>query len=115
VVVPVDEAHDIESGVGVVSESVLVEEFRFEGGEERFRPPTECRSSRQSHQTALPLLRTIGDRYELLGSYGAGYVAKIASVTLGYLHSVCLVEALLLGLKGGVDPARGGRIFSRVG
>ena len=59
-----------------------------------------------SHQRALPLLESIGGRHDLLGPYGAGYVAKIASVSLCYLHSVCLTEALLLGVKGGVDPAR---------
>ena len=58
-----------------------------------------------AHARALPLLRAIGARHDLLGPYGAGYVAKIASVSLCYLHSVCLTEALLLGVKGGVDPA----------
>ncbi|MEM7142551.1 MAG: NAD(P)-dependent oxidoreductase [Actinomycetota bacterium] len=57
------------------------------------------------HARALPVLETIGDRHDLLGPYGAGYVAKIASVSLCYLQSVCLTEALLLGTKGGVDPA----------
>lgn len=35
VVVPVDRAHDLDSGVGVVAESRLVEQFALEGGEER--------------------------------------------------------------------------------
>lgn len=59
-----------------------------------------------AHRLALPLFEAIGDRYDLLGPYGAGYVAKIASVSLCYLHSVCLTEALLLGVKGGVEPTR---------
>ena len=59
----------------------------------------------QVHARALPVLESIGSRYALLGPYGAGYVAKIASVSLCYLHSVCLTEALLLGVKGGVSPA----------
>ena len=37
---------------------------------------------------------------------GAGYVAKISQVMLCYLNSVCLTEALVLGVKGGVDPAK---------
>jgi 3-hydroxyisobutyrate dehydrogenase-like beta-hydroxyacid dehydrogenase len=51
-----------------------------------------------------PVLNAIGTS-ELLGTNGAGYTAKISQVTLCYLNSVCLTEALLLGAKGGVDPA----------
>ncbi len=58
------------------------------------------------HRRVIPILRAIGDRYDRLGPFGAGYVAKIASVSLCYLHSVCLTEALLLGVKGGVEPTR---------
>lgn len=54
----------------------------------------------------VPIFAAIGDRYELLGPPGAGYVAKIAQVMLCYLNSVCLTEALMLGTKGGVDPAK---------
>ena len=43
-------------------------------------------------------------RHDLLGPHGAGYVAKIAQVMLCYLNSVCLTEALMLGVKGGVAP-----------
>ena len=57
------------------------------------------------HARCAPIFEAIGSRYGLLGPYGAGYVAKIASVTLCYTQSVCLTEALLLGAKGGVDPA----------
>ncbi len=60
----------------------------------------------ETHERAVPIFRAIGDRYDLLGPYGAGYVAKIASVSLCYSHSVCLTEALLLGVKGGVEPER---------
>lgn len=56
------------------------------------------------HARCTPIFEAIGSRYALLGPYGAGYVAKIASVTLCYTQSVCLTEALLLGAKGGVDP-----------
>ncbi len=57
-------------------------------------------------ERSMPVLRAIGDRIELLGPHGAGYVAKIAQVMLCYLNSVCLTEALMLGVKGGVDPAK---------
>lgn len=59
-----------------------------------------------TYERCLPVLQCIGDRVDLLGPHGAGYVAKIAQVSLCYLHSVCLTEALLLGVKGGVDPAK---------
>jgi len=52
----------------------------------------------------LPLLDIIGERISLLGAHGAGYSAKIAQVVLCYLHSLALSEALMLGVKGGVDP-----------
>ena len=55
---------------------------------------------------AKPLLDAIGSKIEHLGPHGAGYVAKIAQVMLCYLNSVCLTEALMLGVKGGVEPAK---------
>jgi 3-hydroxyisobutyrate dehydrogenase len=54
----------------------------------------------------LPLLNIIGDRVVHLGPTGAGYSAKIAQVTLCYLHSLALSEALMLGIKGGVVPSQ---------
>jgi 3-hydroxyisobutyrate dehydrogenase-like beta-hydroxyacid dehydrogenase len=57
-----------------------------------------------THARCLPLFEAIGARHELLGPHGAGYVAKIAQVMLCYLNSVCLTEALMLGVKGGVAP-----------
>ena len=58
------------------------------------------------HHECRPVLAAIGERYDRLGPHGAGYVAKIAQVMLCYLHSVCLTEAMLLGVKGGVEPER---------
>lgn len=55
---------------------------------------------------SLPILEIIGERITLLGSHGAGYSAKIAQVVLCYLHSLALSEAMMLGVKGGVDPAQ---------
>jgi len=66
----------------------------FIGGEED--PVARC----------TPVFEAIGRRHHHLGPHGAGYVAKIAQVTLCYTQTVCLVEALMLGVKGGVDPAR---------
>ena len=53
-----------------------------------------------------PVLEAIGARIYHVGGHGAGYVAKIASVSLCYVQSVCLTEALLLGALGGVDAAQ---------
>ena len=59
-----------------------------------------------THARCTPIFEALGDRYELLGNSGAGYVAKISQVMLCYLNSVCLTEALVLGVKGGVDPKK---------
>lgn len=52
-----------------------------------------------------PLLDIIGAKVDRVGPRGAGIVAKIAQVTLCYTQTVTLIEALLLGVKGGVEPA----------
>ncbi len=49
------------------------------------------------------ILGIIGGRITHLGPTGAGYSAKIAQVVLCYLHSLALSEALMLGVKGGVN------------
>ena len=49
-----------------------------------------------------PVLEVIGERVTLVGGGGAGYAAKIAQVSLCYLHSLALSEAMLLGIKSGV-------------
>ena len=63
-------------------------------------------ATQTTHARCTEVFDAIGDSYDLIGPYGAGYVAKIAQVMLCYLNSVCLTEALLLGVKGGVDPAQ---------
>ena len=52
----------------------------------------------------MPLFKAIGSRIDHLGPHGAGYVAKIAQVTLCYTQTICLTEALMLGVKAGVQP-----------
>jgi 3-hydroxyisobutyrate dehydrogenase-like beta-hydroxyacid dehydrogenase len=59
-----------------------------------------------AHERCRPVFDCIGTRHDLLGRHGAGYVAKISQVMLCYLNSVCLTEALILGVKGGVEPAK---------
>jgi 3-hydroxyisobutyrate dehydrogenase-like beta-hydroxyacid dehydrogenase len=55
--------------------------------------------------TVRPLLDVIGSRVTHVGPLGAGIAAKIAQVTLCYTQTVTLIEALLLGVKAGVEPA----------
>jgi 3-hydroxyisobutyrate dehydrogenase-like beta-hydroxyacid dehydrogenase len=45
----------------------------------------------------------IGKDVKHLGKSGAGYAAKISQVVLCYLHSIALSEAMMLGVKAGVD------------
>ena len=53
----------------------------------------------------LPVLQVIGERITYLGPSAAGCCAKIAQVVLCYLHSLALSEALMLGIKGGVEAS----------
>jgi len=57
-------------------------------------------------ERVMPLLEVIGSKIDHLGPHGAGIVAKIAQVTLCYTQTVTLIEALLLGVKGGVEPTK---------
>lgn len=54
----------------------------------------------------MPVFEAIGANVDHLGPHGAGYVAKIAQVTLCYTQTITFVEALMLGVKGGVEPAK---------
>ena len=56
--------------------------------------------------TCADIFDAIGTNVDHLGPHGAGYVAKIAQVTLCYTQTITFVEALMLGVKGGVDPAK---------
>lgn len=78
------------------------------GGDEGARAATltiMVGGDRLLFEQCLPLLELIGQRITHLGPSGAGYSAKIAQVVLCYLHSLALSEALMLGVKGGVDAA----------
>ena len=57
-------------------------------------------------QKHWPIFEAIGANIDHLGDHGAGYVAKIAQVTLCYTQTIALVEALMLGVRGGVAPAK---------
>ena len=61
---------------------------------------------KEVYERALPVLELLGNHITLLGDSGAGYAAKISQVILCYLHSLALSEALMLGIKGGVEPTQ---------
>jgi 3-hydroxyisobutyrate dehydrogenase-like beta-hydroxyacid dehydrogenase len=50
-----------------------------------------------------PIYDLIGKDIRFLGKSGAGYAAKISQVVLCYLHSIALAEAMMLGVKAGVN------------
>jgi len=55
------------------------------------------------YERMLPVLQVIGEHIEHLGPNGAGYTAKIAQVMLCYVHTLALGEAMMLGVRGGVN------------
>lgn len=58
-----------------------------------------------AHVEAMtPLLGSFGAKVDHVGPLGAGIAAKLAQVTLCYTQTVTLIEALLLGVRAGVDP-----------
>ena len=59
-------------------------------------------ASFKKHQKIFDIL---GKEIKHLGDSGTGYAAKISQVVLCYLHSVALSEALMLGVKAGINPA----------
>ena len=59
--------------------------------------------NKQIFDKYLSVFQLLGETISHLGDHGAGYSAKIAQVILCYLHSLALSEALMLGVKGGVD------------
>ncbi len=52
-----------------------------------------------------PVYDLIAKDIRFLGQSGAGYAAKISQVVLCYLHSIALAEAMMLGVKAGVNAA----------
>lgn len=50
------------------------------------------------------IFEVVGEKIKYLGQSGTGYAAKISQVILCYLHSMALSEALILGVKAGINP-----------
>ncbi len=50
------------------------------------------------------ILNLLGKNIYVLETFGAGYAAKIAQVSLCYLNYLSLSEALMIGVKSGIKP-----------
>ncbi len=60
----------------------------------------------QAFQKALPIFQAMGKTIMHMGPTGSGAVTKLVNQLLVGLHILSSCEALLLGTKAGVDPAR---------
>jgi len=54
----------------------------------------------------LPIFRTLGKNIVLCGGHGAGQITKLCNQVLVALQLEAVGEALVLGAKAGVDPAK---------
>jgi 2-hydroxy-3-oxopropionate reductase len=57
-------------------------------------------------QQALPIFQIMGKTIVHVGSYGAGQVVKACNQVMVALQMQAMAEALVLGTKAGVDPAK---------
>jgi 3-hydroxyisobutyrate dehydrogenase-like beta-hydroxyacid dehydrogenase len=53
-----------------------------------------------------PVLRSFGDNIFHLGPVGSGSLAKLCNQILTSVHQALACEVMVLGTKGGLDPAR---------
>ena len=53
-----------------------------------------------------PVLLALGTRIHHMGSTGSGHLAKLCNQVLTGVAYAAVAEALVLGVKGGLDPAR---------
>ncbi|MBX3071534.1 MAG: 2-hydroxy-3-oxopropionate reductase [Thermomicrobiales bacterium] len=76
--------------------------------------------SQESFDRAMPLFEVMGKTIVLMGGPGAGQTTKACNQIMVALHYAAASEALVLGAKAGVDPAKmvqvlgGGLAASRV-
>ena len=57
-------------------------------------------------QQALPMFQIMGKTIVHVGSYGAGQVVKACNQVMVAMQMQAMAEALVLGTKAGVDPAK---------
>lgn len=62
--------------------------------------------SEQALERVRPLLDVVGDRISYLGSSGSGHTAKAVNNYLNGVNLAAAAEAMIVGTKAGLDPAR---------
>lgn len=62
-------------------------------------------------QKALPVFRSMGKTIAHMGGCGSGTVTKLATQILVGVHTLASCEAMLLGIKSGVDPEKLARVL----
>jgi L-threonate 2-dehydrogenase len=61
---------------------------------------------RTAYRRCIPIFEGFARRHYLLGAFGAGSRMKFVANLLVAIHNVSAAEALVLGMKAGLDPAR---------
>jgi 3-hydroxyisobutyrate dehydrogenase-like beta-hydroxyacid dehydrogenase len=61
---------------------------------------------RSAYRRCVPVFEGFARRHYLLGAFGAGSRMKFVANLLVAIHNVSAAEALVLGMKAGLDPSR---------
>ena len=61
--------------------------------------------TRSAYRRCVPILEAFARAHYFLGSFGAGSKMKFVANLLVAIHNVSAAEALVLGMKAGLDPA----------
>jgi len=68
--------------------------------------------ARAAYRTVVPVLEAFARSHYLLGAFGAGSKMKFVANLLVAIHNVSTAEALVLGMKAGLDPATMVKVLS---
>lgn len=63
-----------------------------------------CGAEEADFEEALPILKVMGKEVTLVGKVGSGNTAKLANQIMVAVNIAAMSEALVLGVKAGVDP-----------
>ncbi len=61
--------------------------------------------SQEAFEKATPVLQALGQKLHLVGDSGAGTIVKLANQLLVGINMSAVAEAMVLGVKAGVEPA----------
>ena len=67
---------------------------------------------RSAYRRSVPVLEAFARAHYFLGPFGAGSKMKLVANLLVAIHNVSAAEALVLGMKAGLDPATMVRVLS---